>query len=82
MEKVMRKFLFSAAAISLLAIAPAAAEIMGDDPGGRDDGTQVGQMNPIVERTISENGHECRLVRERTKTAEGHIVIKTHRVCD
>jgi hypothetical protein len=75
----------SAAAAALLIAVPASAQVyFGADPGGV--GVQVGPLGagvgPAYHPRYSYREPECRIVRERTVTPSGRVIVRTHRVCD
>jgi hypothetical protein len=95
-ECVMRKLSLALATGALLiATVPASAQIYGGvDPGGA--GVQVGPfgfgVGPRYDYgpgydygyrgdAYSAYGADCPLVRERVHTADGRVIIRTHRVC-
>jgi hypothetical protein len=92
----MRKLSLALATGALLiATVPASAQIYGGvDPGGA--GVQVGPLGfgvgPRYDYgpgydygyrgdAYSAYGADCPLVRERVHTADGRVIIRTHRVC-
>jgi hypothetical protein len=93
-ECVMRKLSLALATGALLiATVPASAQIYGGvDPGGA--GVQVGPFGFGVgprydygprygygEGYYAYGAADCPLVRERVHTADGRVIIRTHRVC-
>jgi hypothetical protein len=90
-ECVMRNLLLAVATGALLiATVPASAQIYGGvDPGGA--GVQVGPFGFGVgprydyrwrgEEYYAYGAVDCPLVRERIHTADGRVIIRTHRAC-
>jgi len=90
-EEAMRNLLLAVATGALLVAAvPASAQVyMGADPGGA--GVQVGPFGFGVgprygyDRWRGDEyyayGADCPLVRERIVTADGRVIIRTHRSC-
>ena len=90
-EETMRKLLVGALAAGAIAIAAvtASAEIWaGADPGGV--GVRVGPFAAGVGPDYAwHNGYYrddfyggCRMVRERTMTPGGRVIVERHRICD
>jgi hypothetical protein len=77
----MKKLLIgSAAAAALLIAVPASAQVyFGADPYGA--GVQVGPLGAGV-GAYGYRDSDCRIIRERTVTPSGRMIIQTHRVCD
>ena len=89
------KILLVAAAVAaaLVAATPASAQFYaGAGPGGV--GVEVGPLGVGVgprygwyDRPYTDGYHaygsaDCRVVRERTETPSGRVIIKTRRICD
>ncbi len=90
-EETMRKLLVGALAAGAIAIAavPASAEIWaGADEGGV--GVRVGPLGVGVgpdyawRDSYYRDGYYggCRMVRERTITPGGRVIVERHRICD
>jgi hypothetical protein len=85
-EETMRKLLVGALAASAIAIAavPASAEIWaGADEGGV--GVRVGPFGAGVGPDYAwrdDYYRDCRIVRERTITPGGRVIVERHRICD
>jgi hypothetical protein len=94
-EDAMKKLLVVALSAAVLAIAsvPASAQLYaGAEPGGV--GVQVGPLGVGVGPRYGwhdpywRDGHtaygygECRVIRERTTTPSGRVIIEKRRVCD
>jgi hypothetical protein len=82
----MKKLLIGAVAATALAIAsvPASAEIYaGADEGGV--GVRVGPFGVGVGPRYGWRDsyyNDCRIVRERTVTPSGRVIVERHRICD
>ena len=88
----MKTFLIgSAAAAALMIAVPANAQVyFGADPGGV--GVQVGPFGAGVGGPYgyrdgygyrdAYRGPDCRLIRERTVTPSGRVIVRSHRICD
>ena len=82
----MKKLLIGAVTVTALAIAsvPASAEFWaGADEGGV--GVRVGPLGVGVGPDYAyRSGYygDCRVVRERTVTPSGRMIVTSHRICD
>ena len=83
----MKKLLIGAVAITALAIAsvPASAQFYaGANEGGV--GVRVGPLGVGVGPDYAYRdryyGGDCRMVRERTITPSGRVIMTRHRICD
>jgi hypothetical protein len=79
----MRNLLFaSAAAAALIAAVPASAKVYyaAPEPGV---GVQIGPFGfGVGPRYGHRYAYDCPLVRERIVTADGRVIIRTHRACE
>jgi hypothetical protein len=77
----MKKLLIgSAAAATLLIAVPASAQVyFGADPYGA--GVQVGPLGAGI-GTYGYRSPDCRIIRERTVTPSGRVIVQTQRICD
>jgi len=83
----MKKLLIGAMAATALAIAsvPASAEIYADDAYDAGVGVQVGPfgvgVGPRYAWHDPDYYGDCRVVRERTITPSGRVIVERHRSC-
>jgi len=76
----MRLFVMSAViGATVLGVLPASAQGMMRD---RDDGVVVRHMDRDHDRDWRRHHADCRVVRVRTRLANGNVIIKTRRSCD
>ena len=78
----MKKFLLgSVAAAALLIAAPASAQLyFGADPYGA--GVQVGPLGFGVGAPYAYRNPDCRIIRERTVSPSGRVIVRSQRICD
>jgi len=76
----MRLFVMSAViGATVLGVLPASAQGMMRD---RDDGVVVRHMDRDHDRDWRRHHADCRVVRVRTRLANGNVIIRTRRSCD
>ena len=76
----MKFFVMSAIiGATVLGVLPASAQGMMRD---RDDGVVVRHMDRDHDRDWRRHHADCRVVRVRTRLANGNVIIRTRRSCD
>ena len=76
----MRLFVMSAViGATVLGVLPASAQGMMRD---RNDGVVVRHMDRDHDRDWRRHHADCRVVRVRTRLANGNVIIRTRRSCD
>ena len=76
----MRLFVMSAViGATVLGVLPASAQGMMRD---RDDGVVVRHMDRDHDRDWRRHHADCRVVRVRTRLANGNVIVRTRRSCD